>query len=164
VWLYKLDHLNHFPYKEFTDTSHSRLQHVPYNSFHIGPAEHQQPLTQPPCMCFNLNTSFITGETYWEERGFGSCCYCSVAQWYLTICNPMDCSLPGLSFPHCPPEFAQVRVHCISDAIQPSHPLTSSSPSALRLSQHQGLCQFCPPSATLSSLVRCLLAPTASAL
>ena len=111
-------------------------------------------------MCFNLNTSFITGETYWEERGFGSCCCCSVAQSCLTICNPMDCSSPGLSFRRRPPEFAQVRVPCVSDAIQPSHPLTSSSPSALRLSQHQGLCQFCPPSATLSSLVRCLHLPT----
>ena len=49
----------------------------------------------------------------------------------------MDCSMPGLPVPHHFPEFAQVHVHCISNAIQPSHPLMSSSPSALNLSQHQ---------------------------
>ena len=41
----------------------------------------------------------------------------------------MDYSMPGLPVPHHLPEFAQVHVHCISDAIQPSHPLTLSSPS-----------------------------------
>ena len=57
-----------------------------------------------------------------------SCC-CSVAQSYPTLCDPMDCSTPGLPVPQCLPEFAQVCVHCIGDAIQPSHPLTPSSPS-----------------------------------
>ena len=56
---------------------------------------------------------------------------CSVDKWYLTLCNPMDCSMPGLPVPHHLPEFAQVHVHCISDAIQPSRPLTPSTPSAL---------------------------------
>ena len=64
---------------------------------------------------------------------------CSVAQSFLTLCDPMDSSMPGLPVPNHLPEFAQVHVHCISDAIQPSHPLTPSSPSALSLSQHQGL-------------------------
>ena len=41
----------------------------------------------------------------------------------LTLCDPMDCSTPGPSVPHHFPKFAQVHVHCISDAIQPSHPL-----------------------------------------
>ena len=49
--------------------------------------------------------------------------------------RPMDCSTPGLSVPHHLPKFAQVHVHCIGNAVQPSHPLTSSSPSALRLPQ-----------------------------
>ena len=57
------------------------------------------------------------------------------------FCDPMDCSMPGLPVPHHLPEFAQVYVHCISNAIQPSHPLTPSSPSALNLSQHQRLSQ-----------------------
>ena len=63
--------------------------------------------------------------------------WCSVAQLCPTLCDPMDCSTPGLPVPHHLPEFAQVHVHCIGDDIQPSHPLTPSS-SALNLSQHQG--------------------------
>ena len=54
----------------------------------------------------------------------------------------MDYSIPGLPVPHRLPEFAQVHVHCISDAIQPFHPLTPSSPSALNFSQHQRLFQW----------------------
>ena len=57
-----------------------------------------------------------------------------------TLCDPMDCSMPGLPVHHQLPEFAQTHVHLVSDAIQPSHPLLSPSP-ALSLSQHQGLFQ-----------------------
>ena len=56
--------------------------------------------------------------------------------------QPMACSVPGLPVPDHLPEFAQVHVHCISDTVQPSHPLTPSSPSAPKLSQHQGLFQW----------------------
>ena len=52
------------------------------------------------------------------------CCCCSVTQLCLTFCDPMDWSMPGLLFPHHLPKFAQVHVHCIGDAIQPSHPQT----------------------------------------
>ena len=62
-----------------------------------------------------------------------SCC-CSVAQSRPTLCNPMVCSTPGLPVPHHGPEFAQLHIHCISDANQPSHPLMSSFPSALSFS------------------------------
>ena len=55
------------------------------------------------------------------------------------LCYPMDCSTPGLSVPHHLPKFAQVHVHCIGDAIQPSHPLIPSSLSALNFSQKWGL-------------------------
>ena len=58
------------------------------------------------------------------------------------LCDPRDCSTPDLSVPHHLLKFAQVHVHCIGDILQPSHPLTSSSPSALNLSQHQGLFQW----------------------
>ena len=51
----------------------------------------------------------------------------------------MDCSMPGLAVPHHLPEFAQVHVHCISDAIQSSHSLLPPSPFAFNLFQHQGL-------------------------
>ena len=69
---------------------------------------------------------------------FQHCC-CSVAQTCIFVCDPMDCSTPGLPVPYHPLEFAQVHVHWISDAIQPSHPPTSSSLSALNLSHHQEL-------------------------
>ena len=71
----------------------------------------------------------------------GCCCYCSVTQSWPTLHNPMDCNTPGLPIPHHLPEFAQVHVHCISDAFQPSHPLTPFPPAAFNLSQHQGLFQ-----------------------
>ena len=48
----------------------------------------------------------------------------SVAQSYPTLCDPMDCSLPGFPVLHCLPEFARTHVHWINDAIQPSHPLS----------------------------------------
>ena len=65
-------------------------------------------------------------------------CWCSVAQSCLTLYDPMDCSMPGLPVSHHLLKFAKVHVHCIDDAIQPSHPLTLSSPFPLSLSLHQG--------------------------
>ena len=72
-------------------------------------------------------------------------CYCwccsSVTQSCLILCDPMDCNTPGFTIPHHLLEFAQVHVHCIGDAIQLSHPLKPSSPSALNLPQNQELFQ-----------------------
>ena len=65
--------------------------------------------------------------------------FSSVAQSYLTLCNPMDCSTPGFPVHHQFPELTQTHVHQVRDAIQPSHPLLSPSPPAFNLSQHQGL-------------------------
>ena len=59
-----------------------------------------------------------------------------------TLCNPMDCSIPGLPVYHQLLELTQTHVHRVSDAIQPSHPLSSPSPPGLNLSQHQGLFQW----------------------
>ena len=67
---------------------------------------------------------------------------CSVAQLCLTLCDPVDCNMLGLSASHHLPEFAQVHVYWIGDAIQPSHSLMPSSSSALNLFQHQGLFQW----------------------
>ena len=64
--------------------------------------------------------------------------FSSVAQLCLTLCNPVDCSTPGLPVLHQLPESAQTHVHWVSDAVQPSHPLSSPSPPAFNLSQHQG--------------------------
>ena len=69
-------------------------------------------------------------------------CCCSVTKLCLTLCDPVDCSTPGLPLPHHLLEFAQVHVHGISDAIQLSHPPPPSSPFAFHLSQHQGLFQW----------------------
>ena len=77
-----------------------------------------------------------------ESSDFSSntmCQFSSVAQSYPTLCNPMDCSTPGFPVHHQLPELAQTHVHRVSDAIQPSHPLLSTSPPAFNLSQHQGL-------------------------
>ena len=52
--------------------------------------------------------------------------------------DSVDCSTPGLPIHHQLPEFTQTHVHRFGDAIQPSHPLSSPSPPALSLSQHQG--------------------------
>ena len=54
--------------------------------------------------------------------------FSSVSQAYLTLCNPMDCSMPGLPVHHQLPEFTQTHVHRVGDAIQPFHPLSSPSP------------------------------------
>ena len=56
--------------------------------------------------------------------------FSSVAQSRPTLCNPMNCSTPGLPVHHQLPEFTQTHVHRVSDAILPSHPLSSPSPPA----------------------------------
>ena len=55
-----------------------------------------------------------------------------------SFCDPMDCSTPGFPVHHHLLELAQTHVHRVSDAIQPYHPLSSPSPPAFNLSQHQG--------------------------
>ena len=89
----------------------------------------------------------------WTEKG-ETCpqARCTVVIWSVSsvqfICSvasdslrPMDCSMPGLPVHHQLPKFTQIHVHWVGDAIQPSHPLSSPSPPALNLSQHQGLFQ-----------------------
>ena len=65
--------------------------------------------------------------------------FSSVAQSCQTLCDPMGHSTPGLPVHHQLPEFTQTHVHRVSDAIQPSLPLSSPSPPTFNLSQHQGL-------------------------
>ena len=64
-----------------------------------------------------------------------------VAQSWPTLCDPINCSMPGLPVHHQLPEFTQTHIHWVGDAIQPSHPLSSPSP-APNPSQHQGLFQW----------------------
>ena len=67
------------------------------------------------------------------------CLFSSVAQSCLTLCDPVDCSMPDLPIHHQLPEFTQTLVHWVSDAIHPSQSLSSPSPPTFNLSQHQGL-------------------------
>ena len=76
------------------------------------------------------------------EIYFSSVQFSSVAQSCPILCDPMDCSMPGLPVHHQVPDFTQTHVHRFSDAIQPSHPLSPASPPTFNLSQHQGLFQW----------------------
>ena len=58
------------------------------------------------------------------------------------LCDPLNCTTPGFPVHHQLPELAQTHVHRVGDAIQPTHPLSSSSPPTFNLSQYQGLFQW----------------------
>ena len=76
----------------------------------------------------------------WQLQDFWSSVqFSSVSQSCLTLCDPMDFSIPGFPVHHQLPEPTLTHVHRVGNAIQPSHPLPSPSPSAFNLSQHQGL-------------------------
>ena len=77
-----------------------------------------------------------------ERVIYASVQFSSVTQSCLTVCDPMNRSTPGLPVHHQLLEFTQTHVHWVSDAIQPSHLLSSPSPPALNLSQHQDLFQW----------------------
>ena len=81
----------------------------------------------------NLISSFSNG----SEKDLED--FSLVTQSCPTLCNPMNHSTPGLPLYHQVPAFTQTHVHWVGDAIQPFHPLSSPSPPALNLSQHQGL-------------------------
>ena len=93
------------------------------------------PLQTHHCEELYINTYVINH--IWVTLPFKLCC--SVTELCPILCEPMDCSTPGPSVPHYLIKFAQVHIHCIGGAIQTSHPLMPSFPSALNLSQHQGL-------------------------
>ena len=86
--------------------------------------------------------------------------FSSVAQSCPTLCDPMDYSTPGLPVYHQLPELTQTHVHWASDAIQPSHPLSSPSPPALNLSQHQGLFQGGSSSLQVAKVLEFQLQPS----
>ena len=91
-----------------------------------------------PCCCkWQDFIQFFTTELH----SIVSVQFSSVTQSRLTLCDPMDCSTPGLSVHHQLLEPTKTHVHWVSDAIQPSHPLSPSSP-AFNLSQHLGLFQW----------------------
>ena len=79
--------------------------------------------------------------------------FSSVAQSCPTLCDPMNCSTPGLPVHHQHPEFIQTHVHRVGDVIQPSHPLSSPSPPAPNPSQHQSLFQWVNSVSSLASFL-----------
>ena len=86
-----------------------------------------------------LNESYTLAATLSKTKWIVQ--FISVVQSCLTLWDPMDCSTPGLPVHHQPLEFTQTYVHWVGDTIQPSHPLSSSSPT-FNLSQYQGLFQW----------------------
>ena len=80
-----------------------------------------------------------------------------VAQSSPTLCDPMDCSMLGLPVHHQLLEFTQIHVHWVSDAIQPSHPLSAVSPPAFNLSQHQGLFQWISSSHQVAKVLQSII-------
>ena len=92
-------------------------------------------------MFIMLVMSEMTRLAVWKTQ-YSPVQFSSVAQSCLTLCNPMDCSTPGLPVHHQLLEPTQIHVHCIRNAIQPSYPLSSPSPPTFNLSQHQGLFQW----------------------
>ena len=82
-----------------------------------------------------LKDACSLGEKLWST----SVQFSSVAQSWPSLCDPMNHGTPGLPVHHQLPESTQTHLHCVGDAIQPSHPPSSPSPPALHHSQHQGL-------------------------
>ena len=97
----------------------------------------------PYFLPFLTRVEFLPILIWWVFSGIHilSCC-CSVTKLCPTLWGAMDCSMPGLPVHHQLPESTQTHVHWVGDAIQPSHPLLSPSPSALNPSQHQGPFQW----------------------
>ena len=77
-----------------------------------------------------------------SDRKLESVQFSAVSQLCPTLCDPMNCSTPGLPVHHQLLEFTKTHVHWVGDAIQPSYPLSSPSPPAPNPSQHQGLLQW----------------------
>ena len=86
---------------------------------------------------FMARTPFV----YWNDRRhfLSTVSVSDQSLRHVQLCDPVDCSMPGLPVYHQLSEFTQTHVHWVGDAIQLSHPLSSPSPPAFNLSQHQGL-------------------------
>ena len=115
-------------------------------------------LSSIPHIVINLGHMCITGNEVFSYLFLNYCWlssvqFSSVAQSCPTLCNPMNRSAPGLPVHHQLPEFTQTHVHRVSDAIQPSHPLSSPSLPALNPSQHQGLFQWINSSHELAKVL-----------
>ena len=101
----------------------------------------------------DLALSWIQNSLFFRTMMVGIIQFSSVTQRCLTLCDPMNHSMPGLPANRQLPEFTQTHVHWVGDAIQPSHPLSSPSPPALNLSQHQSLFKWVSSSHQVSKVL-----------
>ena len=116
-------------------------QHIQPQRLLIGPSMNMRPSgptrVNPPIVTINSWTCILSFFGLYVGKTVSS-----VTQSCLTLCNPMDCRTPGFPVHHQFLEFTQTHTHWVGDAIQPSHPPSLPSPSALSLPQHQGLLQW----------------------
>ena len=122
------------PWKRMEQLSptHHHTFYSPKPQRHLKPGEGFKKTT-------NRDWSFLTKKKLILAEPCESVQLSSVNQWCPTLCDPIDCTTPGFLVHHQLPELTQIHVHQASDAIQPSHPLSSPSPPTFNLSQHQGL-------------------------
>ena len=111
--------------------------HLAPHSVHVG----------PPSKTLSLG-GFLFTSIFWDipcVQQLTPTCWANSVQFTQsrpTLCDPMDCSMPGLPVHQQLPQFTQTRVHWVSDVIQSSHPLSSPSLPTFNLSQDQGLFQW----------------------
>ena len=133
------------------------LNHSPIikTTLHIILAPHLQILFK-----FHPQSQVQSRTTHYNSCPVSLCAqFSSVAQLCLTLCDAMNHSTPGLPVHHQLLESTQTHVHWVGDAIQPSHPLSSLSPPALNLSQHQGLFKWVRFSHKVLSCIQLLATP-----
>ena len=117
---------------------------------------------RPPCLWWGwaglqpASSPLVFAQSFilWVVLTVPSVQFSSVAQSCPTLCDPMNCSTPGLPVHHHLLEFTQIHVHRVGDAIQPSHPLSSPSPPAPNPSQHQSLFQWVNSSHEIARTLR----------
>ena len=114
------------------------------------------------CICIHLSKPLgcsmpkVNSRVNYQLRAIevGQCTVItSVAHLYPTVCNPINCSTPGLAVHHQLLEFTHTHVHWVSDDIQPSHSLSPTSPPAFNLCQHQGHFKWVSPSHQLAKVL-----------
>ena len=109
---------------------HFHLEHSLLQGFFL-----ECPIHQSSCL------NGLTFSLCQKQCSISSVQFSAVTQLCPTLCDPMNCSTSGLPVHHQLFEFTQTHAHRVSDAIQPSHPLSSPSPPTTNPSKHQGLFQ-----------------------
>ena len=139
-----------YGYQKIPDKSETKRNIVSENFYQQSFIYLEELVTQK-CICFAVLKHIEDVSLYKLARSYWICqiswkhinrLVSSVTQLCLTLCDPVDCSMPGFPVHHQLLELTQTHGHQVSGAIQPSHPLSSTFPPALQFSQHQGLFQW----------------------